>query len=59
MILNQDPKELTTTLGLLLVALTMAVYWQVAGHEFLNYDDQLFVYANSRVYTGLSVENLK
>lgn len=56
---DQTPKQVRTTLCLFLVALTAVVYWQVSFHEFLNYDDQTFVYQNPHVYTGLSFANLR
>ncbi len=58
-LLDQDEKDLKTTFCLLLVAVTAAVYWQVAFHEFLNYDDHLFVYQNSHVSTGMTWANVK
>jgi hypothetical protein len=58
-LLKLDEKELKTTLCLLLVAVTAAVYCQVAFHQFLNYDDQLFVYQNPHVYTGINWANVK
>ena len=54
-----DPKELRPTLCLLLIAATAAVYAQVGTHQFINYDDHLFVFENPHVYTGLSLANLK
>jgi protein O-mannosyl-transferase len=42
---------------LCLVALTVAVYFQVGGHEFLNYDDDAYVTGNAHVTGGLSLEN--
>jgi hypothetical protein len=56
---HRDPTELRTTLCLLLAAVTMAVYCQVATHDFLNYDDQMFVYDNPHVSTGLSMANVR
>ena len=55
----QSDKDLRITLCLLLVIVTAGVYGQVATHDFLNYDDQLFVYGNSHVFTGLNNNNLK
>jgi Tfp pilus assembly protein PilF len=39
---------------LLLSLLTLAVYWQVAYFEFVNFDDPLHVTENNRVQAGLS-----
>ncbi|HLW35216.1 MAG TPA: hypothetical protein VKS98_06115, partial [Chthoniobacterales bacterium] len=37
-----------------LVALTWAVFGQTGGHQFINYDDPLYVYDNPHVRAGLS-----
>jgi tetratricopeptide (TPR) repeat protein len=37
---------------------TIAVYWQVWHHEFINFDDNLYVYNNSHVKAGLKGEGL-
>ena len=44
---------------LVLVATTLAVYWQVTNHEFINYDDGLYVTENSHVQAGLTLESIK
>ena len=41
---------------LFLAATTLAVYWPVTGHEFVNYDDTDYVTANSYVQAGLSAK---
>jgi len=37
-----------------LALMTCAVFWQVTGHEFVAYDDPLYVTANSHVQAGLT-----
>lgn len=44
---------------LLLVALTIGVYWQVHSFDFVAYDDEVYVTENPNVNTGLSFENIK
>ena len=44
---------------LLLVALTIAVFAQTAGFDFINYDDGAMVYDNPRVLGGLTWENVR
>jgi len=44
-------------IGLLLAVITLAVYWQVGNHEFLNYDDNVYVTENSHVVSGLTAAN--
>lgn len=57
LVAKQSPRDFVTTLCLLLAAGTLAIYYQVGTHDFLNYDDQMFVYDNPHVSTGLSIPN--
>jgi tetratricopeptide (TPR) repeat protein len=43
---------------LTLVALTWAVYGQTVRHEFVNFDDDLYVYNNPIVTRGLSIDSI-
>jgi hypothetical protein len=43
----------------LLVLVTMAIYWPVMRHDFVNYDDTVYVTANAHVQDGLTLENMK
>lgn len=43
-----------------LIALaTCAVYWPVGGHDFVNYDDTLYVTRNAHVQAGLTWDGLR
>ena len=42
---------------LFLVLTTLAVYWQVTNHEFLNYDDNIYITKNHHVQAGLNLES--
>ena len=44
-------------ISFLLVLLTLAIYYRLAGYDFVNFDDDLYVTANSRVLRGLTLEN--
>jgi Flp pilus assembly protein TadD len=46
-------------LALLLALATVALYWPAMHHDFINYDDDLYVTANVHVQNGLTLENLK
>ena len=46
-------------LGLLLVILTLALYFPVIGHPFVNYDDGFYVLRNDHIQHGLDVETVK
>lgn len=50
-------KHSTPVLMFCLAILTLAVFFQVTGHEFLNYDDNLYVAENPHVRGGLTGEN--
>ncbi|MCP4716954.1 MAG: tetratricopeptide repeat protein, partial [Deltaproteobacteria bacterium] len=41
-----------------LVIITLAVYAQTAGFEFVSYDDELYVVSNRHVASGLAAENI-
>ena len=45
-------------LCLLLVAVTLAVYWPVTSHDFVNYDDPEYFTSNTHVLTGLTPGNI-
>jgi protein O-mannosyl-transferase len=41
-----------------LVAVTWAVFGQTLGHDFVNFDDHVYVYENPLVIGGLSIEGI-
>ncbi|MDP6657307.1 MAG: hypothetical protein QF607_03005 [Nitrospinaceae bacterium] len=41
-----------------LAVLILAVYWQVQGHEFINYDDSQYITENKHVTSEFSGENV-
>src|ERR1041384_4256501 len=46
-------------IGLLLIAITWAVFGQTFRHQFVNYDDPLYVYDNPHVRAGLSWQGIE
>jgi Flp pilus assembly protein TadD len=44
---------------LFLIIATGAVYWQVGGHAFIEFDDDRYVFENHRVQTGLTWEGVR
>jgi len=44
---------------ILIVLATLAVYWQIGNHEFVDFDDDVYVTGNSRVVTGINGSNIK
>jgi len=51
--------QATILVAVALALITFAVYWPVARHDFLNYDDTQYVTENSRVLSGLSWDNVR
>jgi Flp pilus assembly protein TadD len=43
----------------LLLIPTAAVYWQIRGHGFIHYDDNVYITENRHIQAGLSVEGIK
>lgn len=50
--------RLIIILAVVLMAITLVVYWQAGDHDFLNYDDNEYVTENQHVTTGLTVPNV-
>ncbi|MFH0991163.1 MAG: tetratricopeptide repeat protein [bacterium] len=48
------------TLGfiVLLVLVTLLVYWQVREHDFVNYDDPVYILDNINIQTGFTLESI-
>ena len=44
---------------LALVLLTIALYWPATSHDFVNYDDDMYVKDNTHVTSGLTLENAR
>jgi len=43
---------------LFLVLITLTCYWQIKNHDFINYDDDVYVTENHNVQNGLTFESL-
>ncbi|MBW2742740.1 MAG: hypothetical protein JRE64_28960 [Deltaproteobacteria bacterium] len=41
-----------------LIVTTLAVYWRVTNHEFLNYDDDIYITKNHHIQAGLTLEGI-
>jgi tetratricopeptide (TPR) repeat protein len=53
-----DPRGKLLFIGLLLAALTFAVYGQMIGHGFIRFDDESYITQNPIVQRGLSMDGL-
>ena len=47
------------SLAVLLGLVTLALYWPAMSHDFINYDDDVYVTANIHVHGGLTWEGVK
>ena len=56
---NRTARLRITAISLLLLLVTLAVYWPVSHHEFVSYDDVDFVTQNPHVQAGLTAEGFK
>jgi tetratricopeptide (TPR) repeat protein len=43
---------------LILAAITLFAYWPVQNHEFINFDDDLYITGNHRVKAGMTLDGL-
>ena len=43
---------------LVVILTTAAVYWQVRNYDFINYDDNIYVFRNAHVLSGLTPESI-
>ena len=46
-------------ISLFLVAASIAVYWQITNHEFINYDDGDYITENPNVQARFTLESIK
>jgi tetratricopeptide (TPR) repeat protein len=44
---------------LVLALTTLAVYWQVRNHDFVNYDDNVYVSDNANIQAGITLEGIR
>ncbi len=47
-----------TFICLVLITVTLAVFWQVSNHEFVNFDDPYYVVNNPHVQAGITSESV-
>jgi Tfp pilus assembly protein PilF len=46
-------------MAVLLALVTIALYWPATGHDFINFDDNVYVLENAQVTSGLNLESLQ
>src|SRR3989338_2395848 len=55
----QNNRKWTFAVIAVLAALTMAVFWQVRHHEFVEIDDELYIPRNPHVQQGFTAESVR
>ncbi len=58
MLQNLSPSQKTLIVCLLLFLATLAVFWQVKNHDFINLDDEQYVTQNPSVRAGLTLKGV-
>src|SRR4051812_43517146 len=48
----------TNLICLFLAGITLALFWPLTGHDFVSYDDGIYIIDNPHVNTGLSWQNI-
>lgn len=57
--MDKDSWQINIFISLLLILSTLVVYWQVQHHEFIRFDEEVYVTKNPHVRQGLTVESLR
>jgi Flp pilus assembly protein TadD len=55
---QQVKKSLVLSIYFALAVSALLVFWQVRNFDFVNYDDELYVYENQHVVSGLTFDNI-
>jgi hypothetical protein len=58
LIMKPEKKIFPLAIYLVLIMSTLLVYWQAYNFDFVNYDDNLYVYQNPHVLSGFNVNNI-
>jgi Flp pilus assembly protein TadD len=53
-----SPRRLKLMLSLLLIVSTLCVYWRALSHDFVSFDDDIYVTQNPRVQVGLAIDSI-
>src|SRR5947207_13816936 len=56
---SRDDRRFTIAVCIFLTAIVWLVFGQTLGHEFIHFDDDRYVYENSEVSRGLTLDGLK
>src|SRR6266404_3721349 len=56
---GRPDRRATIAVCVFLTLVVWLVFWQTRNHDFINFDDDRYVYQNTEVSRGLTVEGLK
>src|SRR6266571_2232870 len=56
---SQNDRRITIAVCIFLTAIVWVVFGQTLGHDFVNFDDDRYVYENPEVSRGLTIDGLK
>jgi protein O-mannosyl-transferase len=51
--------KLIPVINLLLILITLAAFWQVGNHGFVDYDDDTYIVQNRNIQNGITVQGLR
>jgi Tfp pilus assembly protein PilF len=57
--ININPPQKIMIVYIVLVAVTLAAFWQVNHFSFVNFDDDVYVITNSNVQSGISLDGVR
>jgi len=56
---SQHKPWMPALICMVLVFLTIVTFWQLKDCGFVNFDDQLYIYENTYIQSGLNVDSVK
>jgi Flp pilus assembly protein TadD len=57
-VLYEVTNKLHILIATVLAVATLIIFWQVGSHDFINYDDNVYVYENLNVSNGLTIQGI-
>jgi protein O-mannosyl-transferase len=57
--LKLSSSSLIGIITIIIAGLTLLVYWDTKNHQFLNFDDNVYISLNYHIKNGFSLENIK
>jgi len=57
--INISPDRQKLIVYLVIIVVTLAVFWQVNHYDFVNFDDQVYVTENTHIQSGITLEGFR